>query len=74
MRFTCTSVEKQIYYNLKPTNENQTEICKKKKNTCTCRLSQLLSYPIENFPLKIHVYKKLEQLEIEENALLLFRY
>lgn len=37
-------------------------------------LSQLLSYPIENFPLKIHVYKKLEQQEIEENALLLFRY
>lgn len=47
---------------------------KKKKNTCTCRLSQLLTYPIENFPLKIHVYEKLEQLEIEENALLLFRY
>lgn len=51
MRFTCTSVEKQIYYNLKPTNENQTEICKNKKkikNTCTCKLSRLLSYPIEN--------------------------
>lgn len=29
---------------------------------------------LENFPLKIHVYKKLEQQEIEENALLLFRY